>query len=102
MTGEKELWWIDSGAARPFGQQVNGMMLENVHPATACEGRGCPIHHPSDHHMKDWPLNWRDDRGLMERLCPHGIGHPDPDDIAYKVSIGREGDDVHGCDGCCA
>jgi hypothetical protein len=34
----------------------------------------------------------------MERICPHGIGHPDPDDPAFKNPI--EG--VHGCDGCCS
>lgn len=52
--------------------------------------------------MRDWPQFWRDDRGLMERICSHGIGHPDPDDLAYKIRTG--GDDaegVHGCDGCC-
>lgn len=42
--------------------------------------------------MLEWPLNWRGDRGLIERRCPHGIGHPDPDTV---------GDTVHGCDGCC-
>lgn len=30
---------------------------------------------------------------MMERMCPHGIGHPDPDEITLDV--------VHGCDGCC-
>jgi hypothetical protein len=33
----------------------------------------------------------------MERVCPHGVGHPDPDDI--NVILGPE--KVHGCDGCC-
>jgi hypothetical protein len=43
--------------------------------------------------MKEWPQNWREDRGIMERICPHGIGHPDPDDPTT--------DKIHGCDGCC-
>lgn len=64
-----------------------------VHPKTQCAGQHCCIHNPSDHHMKDWPQNWREDRGIMERICPHGIGHPDPDDPTT--------DKVHGCDGCC-
>lgn len=65
-----------------------------VHNETACIPEiGCPIHHPSDHHMRDWPTNWRGDRHMMERICPHSVGHPDPDDLAA--------DDVHGCDGCC-
>lgn len=75
----------------------NGQVLNNVHPRRICVPP-CPIHEPSDHHMKNWPLVWRDDRRLMERRCPHGIGHPDPDDanIAYGLDPG-----VHGCDGCC-
>lgn len=80
--------------------------LVGVHPESACAGRGCSLHHPSDHHMKGWPLNWRNDRYLMERICPHGIGHPDPDDLAYKRSAVAfdhtwSGDGSHGCDGCC-
>ncbi len=75
-----------------------------VHEKKECEGLCCIIHNPSDHHMKDWPTNWRHDRSMMERICPHGVGHPDPDDLAFKESIGLnmtvEG--VHGCDGCCS
>jgi hypothetical protein len=43
--------------------------------------------------MRRWPQNWRGDRYLIERICPHGVGHPDPDDL--------NPDTVHGCDGCC-
>ncbi len=32
----------------------------------------------------------------LERTCAHGIGHPDPDSLAW---LGCEG--IHGCDGCC-
>ena len=73
-----------------------------VHEKKDCEGQNCCIHNPSDHHMVNWPTHWRDDRGLMERICPHGIGHPDPDDIAFKERNDlpdKKG--VHGCDGCC-
>ena len=85
----------------------HGLVLQDVHPETACEGRGCCLHHPSDHHMKTWRLNWRGDHGLMERICPHGIGHVDPDDLAYRMSTFHSDADVsrwsqHGCDGCCA
>lgn len=65
----------------------------------------CPLHGPSRHHMIPWPLHWRDDRGIFERICPHGIGHPDPDTMAYiEKTKGRsvyEDELVHGCDGCC-
>jgi hypothetical protein len=58
----------------------------------------CPIHSPSQHRMITWRQNWRSDRGIMERLCVHGVGHPDPDDLLL-----RTGQDAgtHGCDGCC-
>jgi hypothetical protein len=63
-----------------------------AHGAGVCE-RPCAIHWPREHHMRHWPQNWRPDRKIIERLCPHGIGHPDPDD--------RTRDTTHGCDGCC-
>ena len=80
--------------------------LVYVHHKSDCEGEFCVIHNPSNHHMKDWPTNWRDDRRMMERICPHGIGHPDPDDLAFKKRMaekfGRDYDKgIHGCDGCC-
>lgn len=73
--------------------------LLNFHRPTECAGEVCCIHNPSDHHMVTWRQLWRGDRGIMERLCPHGIGHPDPDDLA--IVTGRD-TGVHGCDGCCA
>jgi hypothetical protein len=75
-------------------QLVGGEVVINVHPQDNCAGRPCCVHNPSDHHMKDWPQHYRMDRGLMERICSHGVGHPDPDDVNPDI--------VHGCDGCCA
>lgn len=72
---------------------VGGERLTNVHPSDKCKGEYCCIHNPSDHHMKTWPQHWRSDRGITERICEHGCGHPDPDDPT--------GDTIHGCDGCC-
>jgi hypothetical protein len=55
--------------------------------------------------MQDFPQHFRFDRALMERTCPHGVGHPDPDDLEYKrLFLGDEEaawESVHGCDGCC-
>lgn len=70
--------------------------LVKIHDPKLCEGRACPVHNLSDHHMRDFPQHWRQDRGLMERICPHGVGHPDPDHLAYRPQ-----DSIHGCDGCC-
>jgi len=79
-------------------QLLSGTTLR-THGPRKCNGDICTIHNQTGHHMVTWPLNWRWDRGIMERMCPHGIGHPDPDD--YRI---RKGLDigVHGCDGCCA
>ena len=52
--------------------------------------------------MRKWLMNYRQDKGMMERICPeHGVGHPDPDDLAYWVSVGRFKMGIHGCCGCC-
>ena len=79
--------------------------LVNVHDPSLCEGSGCAIHnHPSDHPLKDSPLNWRTDRGILERVCPHGVGHPDWDAAWYLQSLGRGHENIHGCcpDMCCS
>ena len=68
-----------------------------VHGKEDCKTKHCPIHNPSDHVMKDFPTHWREDRNIMERICPHGIGHPDPDQIMPVNDIHG----IHGCDGCC-
>jgi hypothetical protein len=46
--------------------------------------------------MSGWQQLVREN-GLIEAICPHGVGHPSgendlPDDSALWV---------HGCDGCC-
>lgn len=76
--------------------------LVRVHDAMACAGRGCALHNPSDHHMRDWDIVVREDKGsLFERICSHGVGHPDPDSLAYFIANGDDWMGVHGCDGCC-
>jgi hypothetical protein len=73
-----------------------GNVLVFVHEEGTCHGPACPIHRPSDHPLKGAKQMWRMDKGIMERVCDHGIGHPDPDD--YKASAVTR---MHGCDGCC-
>lgn len=69
-----------------------------VHNSSRCIGEYCTIHNRSNHIMRSFPQHWRGDRAIMERICPHGIGHPDPDE--YKLKLNNyEG--IHGCDGCC-
>jgi len=81
---------------------LNGSLLA-VHAEMMCHPP-CAIHNPSDHPMVELPLVWRSDRGFFERRCRHGVGHPDPDDLAFKErTLGREASafGVHGCCGVC-
>ena len=90
-------------AVGPFGIQV-GEMTVRTHKPAACRGQYCCIHRPSKHHMRKWPMNVRFDRqALVERLCSHGVGHPDPDSVAYFERHDFEGMGVHGCcpERCC-
>lgn len=80
------------------------LQLVNVHPETPDCADGCMIHHPTAGdiaNVEHWPYHWRDDKGVMERKCPHGIGHPDIDDANYQNRNFREHLNIHGCDGCC-
>lgn len=106
------------GPVGDYGQPVTLLDttgLVGVHDPAACEGHGCPVHHPSSHHMANWPAHFRDDKYRVERICRHNTGHPDPDDTAHAA---REAAGVtwvspeavaeysekrarHGCCGCC-
>lgn len=73
-----------------------------IHDKEVCEGEFCPFHNPSDHPLKDAVRHIRADKMmLVERICEHGIGHDDPDSVAYFHKQGQEWAGVHGCDGCC-
>lgn len=67
-----------------------------IHSGATCVGERCPVHNPSVRAKSIGVTHYRFDRGIMERICEHGVGHPDPDDIRV-----RGGDSIHGCDGCC-
>jgi hypothetical protein len=115
---------IDGARVTVLPSTVRAMV---VHGVDACAGRECVIHAPTDHRMRGFRLHWRADRGIFERLCRHGIGHPDPDQQAYWREQAERGvmdeapDDesgvvehwrtpdehvsaqmTHGCDGCCS
>lgn len=81
-----------------------GFHLVKLHDeAPQCHDHGCVIHSPTpdcEANRAGWPYNWRTDRGIMERICPHGVGHPDPDAAAYLARRGIDFENVHGCCGC--
>lgn len=71
------------------------------HARADCDGHPCPFHTPSLHPMIEEPMNLRES-GLIERMCKHGVGHPDPDSVTWFQRHGLEGFGIHGCDGCCS
>lgn len=83
----------------------DGTRLEGVHGAARCAPYPCVIHRPlADTYwrMGRWQLYWRGDRAIFERICPHGIGHPDPSQFAWWEATEQGWQAVHGCDGCCS
>lgn len=92
---------IGSATESNFGINIGSATLSNIHPEGMCAGRPCVVHNPTNHHMREWVLHWRGDRGIFERICRHGVGHPDPDQEDYWKETGQTGQGIHGCDGCC-
>lgn len=91
--GSWEFWTVH-GYTRRF----------RTHPENdECREMGCVLHNPSDtiQNHENWPYNWREDRGIMERVCYHGVGHPDIDSARFLARHDRAYDNVHGCDLCC-
>jgi hypothetical protein len=71
----------------------SGQHLINLHQPDTCQPP-CVIHAPLSGPWDTWPTHWRSDRGIFERLCPHGVGHPAAEDVL------RGKDSMHGCCGC--
>ena len=94
MSDKAERIWRDARAIRRKFVFVNGVS-HNIHRKVDCKGRYCCMHKPSEHAMRDWPMLLRE-TGLVERLCSHGVGHPDPDSVAFLGESWK----LHGCDGC--
>lgn len=74
----------------------------STHTRRQCRGQKCCLHNPSRHHMRDWPIFIRMDKGtLAERVCEHHVGHPDSDSVRFLDPTGERGLAIHGCCGCC-
>lgn len=67
--------------------------------------KGCVLHRPTLHKLTGSKQILRSST-LIEDVCRHGVGHPNPDSAAYldwrdslEGSVGSWFS--HGCDGCC-
>lgn len=83
--------------------QLNTGQRVVVHAKRFCVPlMNCPVHYRMDGSYLNLPMIWRDDVRLFERLCAHGVGHPDPNQFAFWHSINQDFKKSHGCDGCCS
>jgi len=91
-----------------YSDAENRVVTEAVvvtHHAGRCPLPFCAIHRPSAHHLADAPLQWREDKNRMDRICGHGSAHPDEDFLdwvqATQGLLQAAVAGVHPCDGCC-
>lgn len=96
----------ETGYFTDISDTIDGEIISyliNVHSTKDCIGdHPCAVHNnASIHALCQAPMLWREDRNILERICEHGIGHPDYDSANYLESIGQGYQNVHGCDGCC-
>jgi hypothetical protein len=70
-----------------------------THGLGSCLGQWCCIHRPMPGPWSGWPRYWRDERGIMERICPCGVGHPVAEMYEYTVLQGDMYKLTHTCCG---
>jgi len=95
-----------NAAENTWTPHEGGWRYSSVHPENdSCRKDGCMVHNPDADwigNIENWPYSPRAD-GRMERVCPHGVGHPDPNAARYLEKVAPNlAPWVHGCDGCCA
>lgn len=102
IIGEATMW--DKRQNMDIVRFPYGLAL--VHRRSDCVAP-CAIHAPTDHHMRHLPTMFRSERGLVERICSHQVGHPDPDQVTHWQQtlspIEALTQSLHGCCeyGCC-
>lgn len=91
-----------------YWTRVDEYFYLSAHSPDKCEGRLCDVHdRRGPEPWASWPLNWREDRGMMEVIDPEsGIGHPTRAQRDYWYATLNEQDAqsqmVHGCNGGCS
>lgn len=80
-----------------------GQRLRTHRYSKDCQEFGCVIHNPSKNIMSSFPTHYRFDRGIMERICPCGVGHLDEDNynwlVRTKGAKHARMESIHGCCG---
>lgn len=71
-----------------------------THPRGNCFGQWCAIHSQMPGPWSSWPRLWREDRRILERTCPCGVGHPVAEMYDYVIANDQGWILTHGCCGC--
>lgn len=70
----------------------SGEVIHQFHTSESCAGEFCPVHKPSEHAMRQYPLDFNYDAFVFERLVPQEDGTiqgiPDPDDYTLSRNGG--------------
>lgn len=68
-----------------------------THTRGECIGHWCAIHQPMPGPWATWPRFWREDRRILERICPCGIGHPVAEMYTWATATGHGETLAHTC-----
>jgi len=100
VIGIADIWGVGDNPATVCDVVLFATGLALTHTGERCMGP-CAIHGPSDHHMRGMLALYRADRQMIERMCVHGVGHPDPDQATYweaTMDLGdAQAESIHGC-----
>lgn len=86
---------VNGVSATTFYMTGTGQQMV-THSQANCRGVWCVIHRPMPGPWYSWPTHWRTDRGIMERICGHGVGHPAAEEYSLRPASTLD----HGCCGC--
>lgn len=72
----------------------SGQTVFGFHDSGRCLGEHCPVHKPSDHDLRGFPLRFNFDAFVFERIIPASDGGeetyiPDPDDYTLVSRGGK-------------
>jgi hypothetical protein len=72
----------------------SGQTVFGFHDSNSCLGEHCPVHKPSNHELRGFPLRFNFDAFIFERIIPTTEENeetfiPDPDDYTLVSNGGR-------------
>lgn len=80
--------------------ELESGQLLNHHRADQCHSQWCALHNPKPGPWSAWPRWWVGALERLDRICPHGVGHPVVESADWLRAHGKAHLLVHDCDGC--